>query len=87
MVHIHIYFWQDSNSLSFIHKQIELSAIPLVGSYFEYEDGWGMCYIVPATEQGMHLHIAKEEISISGFGPNFTEEEIGSLKELGWEVV
>lgn len=87
MVKIYVSFRQKGGMmLRSIVKEIELAAVPPPGSYFEYEDGWGLAYVAPYSERGVHLEITGSGISISGYGPQFSPDEIESLQELGWRV-
>lgn len=89
---VHIYFRQDGamgtstrvalGRLRNVHKEIELAAVPYPGSLFEYEDGWALVEV----GDKLRLEIAKDSISISGYGPQFTQEELYLLEELGWEI-
>lgn len=72
---------RDNSSIS---KIVYYPCMPVPGCYIEYEDGWGMVRINPHNEDGMHLEVTISEVSISGYGPQFSEKEIKSLLELGW---
>ena len=68
-----------------LQKTIDLAAVPVPGSIFDYQDGWAACQVVGHNESGMHLCISADEIALGGYGPRFEEDEIASLLALGWE--
>lgn len=79
---VHVYFRQKRIGLKTASKEIELAAVPYPGSFFEYEEGWALAEVGGL----LSLHITKDGVSVSGYGPQFTQEELHSLEELGWEI-
>lgn len=78
---VHVYFRQKKGPKT-VSKEIELAAVPYPGSFFEYEEGWALAEVGGLLSS----HITKDGVSISGYGPQFTQEELYSLEELGWEI-
>lgn len=67
-----------------LSKEIELPVCPVPGMLLEYESGWGCASLVTEGERGLHVYISSEEVSISGYGPRFTDEQAASLVAKGW---
>lgn len=89
MVKVRVIFRQRNSPAAgrSLVKEIELAAIPVPGSLFEYDPGWGLCGLVDLQDSGMHLIFSKDRIDIAGYGPQFNAEETKSLLALGWEIV
>lgn len=62
-------------------KDIELAIAPFHGCYFEYQEDWGLAHL----GERMSVSILSDSVEIDGYGPQFSEEEIASLLELGWK--
>ena len=82
---VHVSFQQTREYRS-ISKTINLPIVPPPGAWLEYEEGWGMVYIASPDERGVHLEISPKRIGISGYGPQFTLEELVNLSALGWSI-
>jgi hypothetical protein len=67
-----------------VSKEIEFVTAPVPGVLFDYEDGFDSAHIKPYGERGMWVSLSRARVEIDGYGPQFTDEEITRLKDLGW---
>lgn len=81
---VSVYFRQKNIENSTVIKEIELAAVPYPGTFFEYQDGWGLAEVGGSSR--LSLHITNESVSISGYGPQFTAEEMEDLRKNGWAI-
>lgn len=77
-------YFRQINPFRDVSKEIELAAVPYPGTFFEYQDGWGLAEVGGSGR--LSLHITAEGVSVSDYGPQFSEEELADLKENGWTV-
>lgn len=85
MISIYVRLCQKKGPFLALRKLIELPIVPPPGSWFEYQTGWPLAYL--GTDLGeLNLLVSSDGVTITGYGPQFSEDEIERLIENhGWE--